>query len=90
VLGEYLYICESATATLKKTLFAPGSRITSFVRHPKVMNLCAAGTVKGEVWLYNCDTVGLYKCVCGTTKPFCYSAQRQLNYELYKWNPVYP
>ena len=55
-MGEHLYVCEFATKILRKLLFSPAARVTFFVRHPKVMHLCAVGTAKGEVWLYNSDT----------------------------------
>lgn len=55
IAEDRIYVVDFATATMKKLLFAPGSAVTAFARHPKLSHLCAVGTMKGDVWVYDSD-----------------------------------
>ena len=50
-----MHIWETDKDIFTKLVFAPGSRITAFVRHPKVPAMSAVGTQKGEVFLFNVE-----------------------------------
>jgi hypothetical protein len=54
-MDKEMHIWETDKDIFTKLVFAPGSRITAFVRHPKVPAMSAVGTQKGEVFLFNVE-----------------------------------